>query len=415
MAARTQCQYGNVYNDDECDRKLPGWLAAFRPPERKRGNMLGTGFRIGRIFGIPIHLHGSWFLLFALITFSWVSYFTSEHPHWGVEQHWAAGILSSLLFFGSVLFHELAHSVVAQRYKIPVVSITLFVFGGVARIGREARTAGQEFNIAVAGPVSSYFLAGCFFLVATAFAEGGIFAAVASWLAVINFALATFNLIPGFPLDGGRILRAIVWRLTGDYTRATKMASVGGQLIAYLMILAGIYSALTDEFLGRFGGIWWAFIGWFLLSAAQESFAQVAIRNSLRGVRAGDIMSAELPTVPRNITVADYVDEIVRTGRRCHLVQGDGQLVGLISVHAVSGIPREEWTTTSVQAAMIPRAHVHVTSPEEPVLKLLERMQGEDINQMPVVTGDRVVGLISRDSILRVIQTRMEMGRMEGQ
>ncbi|MCL4523058.1 MAG: site-2 protease family protein [Acidobacteria bacterium] len=377
--------------------------------------MVGTGFRIGRVLGIPIHLHASWFLLFALITFSWVSYFTNQHPHWSESQHWAAGILSSLLFFGSVLFHELAHSVVALRYKIPVVSITLFVFGGVARIGREARTAGQEFKIAVAGPVSSYLLAGAFYLVASAGVEGGMLRAVASWLALINFALATFNLIPGFPLDGGRILRSIVWQFTGNFTRATRMASVGGQLIAYLMILVGIYSALTNELLGRFDGIWWTFIGWFLLSAAQESFAQVAIRNSLAGVRAGDIMSAELPTVPRSISVLDYVDEIVRTGRRCHLVQGADELVGLISVHSVSKIRREEWDTTSVQAAMIPREHVHVTSPDEPVLNLLERMQTEDINQMPVVSGNRVVGLISRDTILRVIQTRMEMGKVEGQ
>jgi Zn-dependent protease/predicted transcriptional regulator len=374
--------------------------------------MVGTGFRIGRVLGIPIHLHTSWFLLFALITFSWVSYFTSQHPQWSSSQHWAAGILSSLLFFSSVLFHELGHSVVALRYKIPVVSITLFVFGGLARIGRDAKTALQEFNIAVAGPLASYLLAGGFYLVARVSPESGMLQAVASWLAQINFALATFNLVPGFPLDGGRILRAIVWQLTGDYTRATRTASVGGQLIAYLMIVAGIYSALTDEFLGRFGGIWWAFIGWFLLSAAQESFAQVAIRNSLLGLRARDIMSAELPTVSRSISVMDYVDEIVRTGRRCHLVQGADQLVGLISVHSVSKVPREEWETTSVQAAMIPRERVHVTSPDEPVLNLLERMQSEDINQMPVVAGDRVVGLISRDSILRVIQTRMEMEKV---
>ncbi len=375
--------------------------------------MVGTGFRIGRVLGIPIYLHASWFLLFALITFSWVSYFASEHPHWENEQNWAAGILSSLLFFGSVLFHELGHSVVAIRYKIPVVSITLFVFGGLARIGREAKTAVQEFNIAVAGPLASYLLAGAFYLLAIAFPEGSLLAAVAKWLAFINFVLATFNLIPGFPLDGGRILRAIVWKLTGSFTRATKVAAVGGQFIAYMMIVAGVYSALTDKMLGRFGGIWWAFIGWFLLNAAQESFAQVAIRNTLQGLRAGDIMSAELPTVSRSISVADYVDEVVRTGRRCHLVQGAGEIVGLISVHAVNSIPREEWVTTSVQAAMIPRDKVHVTSPREPVLKLLERMQTEDINQMPVVDDGRVVGLISRDSILRVIQTRLEMGKIE--
>ena len=375
--------------------------------------MVGTGFRIGKIFGIPIQLHGSWFLLFALITFSWVSYFTTEHPHWTTSQSWAAGILSSLLFFASVLFHELGHSVVALKYKIPVLSITLFVFGGVARIGRDARTALHEFNIAVAGPLASFLLAGGFYLLAAISPQGGIVQAVSEWLAWINFALGAFNLIPGFPLDGGRILRAIVWQLTGDFTRATRTASIGGQLVAYLMILVGIYSALTNEALGRFGGIWWAFIGWFLLSAAQESFAQVAIRNSLQGLRAGDILSAEIPTVSRSISIADYVEEIVRTGRRCHLVQGAGQLVGLISVHSVNKVPREEWASTSVQAAMIPRDRVHVTSPDEPVTRLLERMQTEDINQMPVVAGDRVVGLISRDTVLRVIQTRMEMGRVE--
>ncbi|HEV8384704.1 MAG TPA: site-2 protease family protein, partial [Candidatus Acidoferrales bacterium] len=349
-----------------------------------------------------------------LITFSWVSYFASQHPHWSAQQNWAAGILSSLLFFASVLFHELGHSVVAMRYQVPVISITLFVFGGLARIGREAKTAAQEFNIAVAGPLASYFLAGAFYLVAIVTPKSGLVSAIALWLSFINFILATFNLVPGFPLDGGRILRAIVWRITGDFTRATKFAAAGGQFIAYMMIVAGVYSVLTDKLLGRFGGIWWAFIGWFLLNAAQESFAQVAIRNTLRGVRAGDIMSAELPTVSRSISVADYVDEVVRTGRRCHLVQGAGEIVGLVSVHAVSRIPREEWATTSVQAAMIPREKVHVTSPREPVLKLLERMQTEDINQMPVVSDGRVVGLISRDSILRVIQTRLEMGKAEG-
>jgi len=371
--------------------------------------MIRSGFRIGRIFGIPINLHTSWFIVFALITFSLAMQFRGEHPNWNEVQHWTLGILTSLLFFGSVLFHELAHSVTAQRYKIPVVSITLFVFGGLARIGREAATARQEFNIAVAGPLSSYVLSGGFYLLARGFPQSEMIGALAMWLAQINFALATFNLVPGFPLDGGRILRAIVWGATGDYTRATKFASVGGQLVAYLLIFTGLWQALTGNLMG---GLWLAFIGWFLLSAAQESFAQVAIRNSLRGMCAGDVMSQELPVVPRSITVAEYVEEILHTGRRCHLVQGDGQLVGLISVHSVSSIPREEWATTSVQAAMLPRERVHIAAPNEPVLSILERMQSEDINQMPVVAGDRVVGLISRDVILRVIQTRMEVGEL---
>jgi Zn-dependent protease len=371
--------------------------------------MVGAGIKIGRIFGIPIHLHASWFIIFALLTFTITQSFASQHGNWSDAQHWTVGILTSLLFFASVVFHELGHSVTAIHYRIPVVSITLFVFGGVARIGKEAGTARQEFNIAVAGPASSYFLSGAFYLVGRLAPGGGMVEALTMWLAQINLALATFNLIPGFPLDGGRILRAIVWGATGDYTRATKIASAGGQLVAYAMIIFGVWGAVR----GNLGALWLAFIGWFVLSAAQESMAQVAVKNALQGLRAGDIMSRELPTVPRSISVLEYAEEILRTGRRCHLVQGDGQLVGLISVHAVNSIPREEWAETSVQAAMLPRERVLVTAPQEPVLNLLERMQREDINQMPVVDENRVVGMISRDTILRVIQTRVEMGRVE--
>jgi Zn-dependent protease len=366
--------------------------------------------RAGRIFGIPIILHASWFIVFALITASLATNFRSEHPQWNEAQHWLAGIITSLLFFASVLFHELAHSVVALRYKIPVASITLFVFGGVARIGREAATWKQEFNIAVAGPLASYFLAGAFGGLTWLFPSSELVGALAGWLMYINAVLATFNLIPGFPLDGGRILRAMVWGATGNYTRATKFASVGGQGVAYVMILLGIFRALSGNFLG---GLWIAFIGWFLLTAAQESYAQVAIRNMLAGLRAQDIMSRELPVVQPNMSVEEYVQEVVRTGRRCHLVEADGRVVGLVSIHTVNEVPREEWAHTSVQGVMRRREQILATRPEEPVLSILERMQSEDINQMPVVAAvngaERVVGLVSRDLILRLIQTRMEL------
>jgi Zn-dependent protease/predicted transcriptional regulator len=372
----------------------------------------GSGMKIGRIFGIPIYLHPSWFIIFALITFSLATQFANQHPHWSQAQHWSLGILTSLLFFGSVLFHELAHSVVALRYRIPVVSITLFVFGGVARIGREPSSARQEFNIAVAGPVSSYALAGGFWLLARVSPSSEMVRALAGWLAQINFGLATFNLVPGFPLDGGRILRAVVWGVTGDYTRATRFASRGGQLLAYAMIVIGIWQSLTGNFMG---GLWLAFIGWFLLTAAQESFAQVAIRGALRGLRAADIMSQELPTVARSISLEDYGHELLRTGRRCHLVIADGELLGLMTVHALNRVPREEWAATSVQAAMLPRDQIHWAAPEEPVLALLERMQSEDINQLPVVAGGSVVGMVTRESILRVVQARTDVGELAGQ
>jgi len=305
------------------------------------------------------------------------------------------------------VFHELAHSVVAQQYKIPVQSITLFIFGGIARLGREPEKALHEFNVAVAGPLSSYFLAGGFWLLAKFFPQSELAGALGGWLAGVNFMLATFNLVPGFPLDGGRMLRAIVWGINKDFARATRIASATGQALAYAMILYGAWNALTGDF---FGGLWIAFIGWFVLTAAQETYAQVTIRNYLRGLHAADVMTEELHSVSRDISIEDYVQELLRTGRRCHLVTGGGKLVGLVSAHALKEIPREEWANTPIQRVMLPREQIHWTTPEESLLSILERMQERDINQMPVVREDSVVGLVTRDSILRVIQTRLELG-----
>ena len=369
------------------------------------------GLQIGRILGIPIYLHPSWIIIFALITLSLRMQYTQQHPHWSPTQHWTAGILTSLLFFSSVLFHELSHSKVALHYKIPVLSITLFVFGGIARIGKEPGSAKQEFNIAVAGPLSSYFLAIVFFGVAKMFPFSEMVGALAIWLAGTNAALATFNLLPGFPLDGGRIFRAIVWGVTKSYVRATKIAGASGKMIAYGMILIGAWYAMQGQWVG---GLWLAFIGWFLLNAAQESVAQVAIREALAGLSAGDVMTHEVPTVGGSLTLEDYGAEVLRTGRRCHLVLTDDRMVGMMNVHRLNATPREEWATTSVQAAMIPREQVLWATPNEPLLGLLERLLAADINQMPVVAGagdggTHVIGMISRDSILRVIQTRSEV------
>ncbi len=371
-----------------------------------------SGFRLGRIFGIPIYLHSSWFIIFALITLSLRTQFISQHPSWSPAQHWALGIITSLLFFASVVIHELGHSVVALRYRIPVISITLFVFGGLARIGREPSSAKQEFNIAVAGPVTSFLLAGAFYLLGRYSFGIEMLAATSQWLSQINFVLAIFNLAPGFPLDGGRILRALAWGITGDFSRATSIASRGGQILAYLMIFLGIWQALNGNWVG---GLWLAFIGWFLLTAAQESYAQVAIRNTLTGLRASDIMSHDVPTVPRDMSLEDYVHEVLRTGQRCHVVTGGGLPVGLVTLHSVREHPREEWANTSVQAAMRPVDKIHWASPTEPVLAVLQRMQGEDVNQMPVLDNGQIVGMVARDAILRVLQTRLQVGHLAEQ
>ena len=371
------------------------------------------GLKIGRILGIPIYLHASWVIIFFLVTLQLAMQFTQEHPHWSATQHWTVGIVTSLLFFASVLFHELAHSVVAQYYKIQVVSITLFIFGGVARIGREPSKAIQEFNIAVAGPLASFLLYGVFYGLTRIFPYSEMLGALAAWLAFINVRLASFNLIPGFPLDGGRIFRAIVWGATKNFAKATRVAAASGKLVAYAMILTGAYGVFN----GKVQLLWLAFIGWFLLNAAQESIAQVAIRETLAGLSAADVMSHEVPAVEGHITLEEYGAEVLRTGRRCHLVLNDGRLVGMMNVHTLNAVPRNEWAHNSVQSAMIPREKILWTSPDEPLLRLLERLLSADVNQMPVVSGSgdgapQIVGMVTRDSILRVMQTRSELGSL---
>jgi Zn-dependent protease/predicted transcriptional regulator len=369
------------------------------------------GFRIGRVLGIPIYIDFSWIIIFSLITYMLSQQFTKEHPQWSTPEHWALGILTSLLFFGSVLFHELSHSVVAQRYRLKVISITLFIFGGLARISREPSKAMEEFNIAIAGPISSAILSGLFFLITLVFPYNQMLGALASYLWQTNLALAVFNLLPGFPLDGGRIFRAIVWGATKDFSKATRVAGASGKLIAYTLIAIGLWSAFN----GRWGGIWTGLVGWFLLNAAHASVQQVTIRESLVGLTAADVMSNEVPTIPGNMSLDEYSGEVLRTGRRVHIVTSDDRLVGLMNVAALNTVPRDEWNINSVQATMVQREKILWAAPEEPLQRLLERLMAADVNQMPVVRhtdegAANIVGMVTRDAILRVIQTRSELG-----
>jgi Zn-dependent protease len=373
----------------------------------------GSGLRIGRILGIPIYLHSTWVFIFAAITYIIASQLKQLHPLWTDTQHWTVGVLTSLLFFASVLFHELGHSVVAQHYKIRVVSITLFLFGGLARIEREPSNAIQEFNIAIAGPLASGLLASAFFGLTLLLPYSQTVGALATWLCRTNAALAIFNLLPGFPLDGGRIFRALVWGATKNFEKATRVAGASGKMIAYAMILFGAWGVVH----GQVQMLWTVLIGWFILNAAQESVAQVAIRETLAGLSAADVMSKEVPTAPGHITLEEYSTEVLRTGRRCHLVVSDDRLVGMMNVHTLNSVSRDEWAHNSVQAAMIPRDKILWTSPDEPLLKLLERLLSADVNQMPVVSGSsdgapQIVGIVTRDSILRVMQTRSEFGAL---
>jgi len=385
------------------------------------------GIRVGRIIGIPIYIDFSWVLVFGLISIGLSGYFGSLHPAWGSSRSIAVGVGTTLLFFASVVFHELSHSVVAQQvYKIKVLSITLFIFGGLARISREPSKAIQEFNIAIAGPLASGFLAAVFYGVTVWTAPDSMIGSLSAYLYQSNKILAIFNLLPGFPLDGGRIFRAVVWGLTKDFMRATQAAGASGRLIAFTMIVAGVGMVFNKEWFSgvlaplgiaadSLSGVWLGLIGWYLLNAAQASVAQVTIRGALAGLRASDVMSQEVPTIPANMSLEEYSNEVLRTGRRVHIVTMGDRLVGLMNVAALNQIPRDEWNMNSVQAVMVPRDKIIWAAPEEPLQRLLERLMSADVNQMPVVShgtdgSAHIVGIVSRDAILRVIQTRSELG-----
>jgi Zn-dependent protease/CBS domain-containing protein len=374
--------------------------------------MRRSGIKIGRVFGIPIYLHLSWILIFILITYSLVDQFGARYPQWTTQQLWGLGVITSLLFFGSVLFHELSHSAVARHYRIPVASITLFFFGGIASITRDPESAGQEFLIAAAGPASSYVLAGGFWLLALATPDRSMPNALATWLWETNALLATFNLLPGFPLDGGRIFRSIIWGITKNYTRSTRIASRIGQAIAYGMMGFGVWLAFWAH--AGVNGAWFIFLGWFLLTAARQSYVQVEAQGALQGLRAADVMTSDMPTIGRDLSLEEYANEAARTGRRAHLVVSDGRLLGLMRIESLQAVPREEWPYTSVQAVMITREKLPWTAPEEPVFSVLERMRLANVDQLAVITGDNVVGLVTRDSIIRVLQARSELGHVTG-
>jgi Zn-dependent protease len=315
--------------------------------------MRRSGIKIGQVFGIPIFLHLSWILIFGLITYSLVDEYGARYPQWTSGQLWSLGVITSLLFFGSVLFHELSHSAVARHYRIPVASITLFFFGGIASITRDPDSAGQEFLMAAAGPASSYVLAGAFGLLTLVTPKDSMPNALGSWLAWTNLALATFNLLPGFPLDGGRVFRSIVWGITKNYSKSTRIASRMGQAIAYGIIAYGLWRAFGVH--STFDGLWFMFLGWFLLTAARQSYQQVEAQGALQGLRAVDVMTSDMPTVARDLSLDEYAREVSRTGRRAHLVVSDNKLVGLMRVEVLQAVPREVWHSTSLHVVFILR------------------------------------------------------------
>ncbi len=368
--------------------------------------------RIARIAGIDVRLHYSWFLIAGLITVSLAGQLHLVNPAWGGGLIWSVALLTALAFFAALLAHELSHAAVARSRGIPVPTITLFALGGIAHMGRDAADPKTEFWMGLAGPAAS--LAIGFAALGVARALGWQYDATPSsagmvmlvWFGGVNVLLALFNMIPGFPLDGGRVLRAAIWGVTKDRVRATRIAGGIGQLVAVGLIVFGFLSLFRGA---GFGGLWLAFIGMFLLEAARASTAEVELSEALSGVRVGDVMARDCMLIERGRPVQDVANEVFRTGRRCFFVMDDGHVAGMLTPAEMRTVDRERWATTPAGEVMRPLERLHRVSPEAPVKDALEVIGREDVNQLPVIEAGRLKGVISRDQILRLITARAEL------
>lgn len=365
---------------------------------------------IGRIFGISIDLDYSWFLVFGLVT--WVlavSYYPSEFKHWGIAEYWLMGALTAVMLFVSVLLHEIGHSVVAKQYGIAVPRITLFVFGGVSEIATEPRNPRVEFWVATAGPIVSFALALIFWQLQPFLVHAQYLLALAKYLAILNFVLGAFNLVPGFPLDGGRILRSILWGVTGNFRRSSTIAVATGRAFGFALIFAGAWLVLTGN---AFNGLWLAFIGWFLESAAASQDQLQVLKDLLGGHKVSEVMSRDFPRVPGSVTLQELVEKNVLTQGRRSFVVGNGQgSAGLITLSTIKEVPRASWPKTMASQVMIPLDKTVSIQPAAELWTALEKMGRDGVNQLPVLNGgggDRVVGMLSRDDLvhyLRVLES----------
>ena len=371
-----------------------------------------SSISLGRILGIPIGLDYSWFLIFALLTWMLAtSYYPAEFGNWPVAVYWIVGGATVILLFGSVLLHELGHSVVALRYKIPVTSITLFIFGGIAQIADEPPSAAAEFWIALAGPVVSFALAILFTLLQPLVGTLTPLLAMAKYLAYTNGTLALFNLIPGFPLDGGRVFRAIVWGISRNFRRATLIAANVGRFIAFLFILAGFWQI----FLGDFGnGLWIVIIGWYLDSAAASQVKQQNINDLLGDHRVADVMHRDYTVVSPETTIEQLVNQhILGTGQRSLIVEENGRVTGLLTVHEIKKIHRSDWPTTTAAHAMIPAAQLKWIRPDAGLVEALKVMDRDGVNQLPVMLDDQIQGILGRDDVISLMRTLIEFSQRQ--
>ncbi len=365
--------------------------------------------RIARIGGIDIGVHYTWIFIFVLITWSLAQgYFPQAYKGWDTATYWITGIIAAILLFVSVLIHELSHSFMARSKGMTVSSITLFLFGGVSNLEDEPKKPGEEFAMAIVGPLSSFVLAGIFWgLAAVVQNQQSPLSAILIYMALINAILAVFNLLPGFPLDGGRVLRSILWASTRSLNKATNIAATVGRLFGWILIAFGIFQLFAGNF---FGGIWIAFIGWFLSSAAESSRREITIRDRLTNIKVRELVNTNSMSISPDVTVAELVSSIFRGhySRAVPVCQG-AQVLGIVTVTDIKDLPQDKWVETHVKDIMT-RQPLYEVSLDDDLNTALRVITQHDINQVLVLQDGKCAGLLSRADILRHLQLSQELG-----
>ncbi len=376
-------------------------------------NKRGSTIPLGRIFGIPIGLDYSWFLIFALLTWSLsTNYYPLRYEGWEPALYWGAGALTAVLLFVSVLLHELGHAVAALAFRIPVRRIRLMIFGGVAELDDEPPHAGSEFLVAIAGPAVSVLLAillGAGWLGSSLQGGPEPLTGVLGYLAFINLILAVFNLIPGFPLDGGRVLRAILWGVMGSLSRATRIASTIGRFVGFGFIAFGIFEVLTG---GLVNGLWTGFIGLFLQGAARAEMQAQRVRDMLTGRTVGQLMQRNFTSIPGHVSVQQLVDaHLLGFGNRTFVVtNASGGVAGVLSADNLRVLPREQWYHTAVSDVMTPLGEAKLVGPETELWTALRKMEVERLGQLPVVEDGRLLGLLRREDVFNFLNALRRFG-----
>ncbi len=378
---------------------------------------MGKAIRIGKLFDIEIDLDLSWFLIFALVTWSLAQHYLTVYQDWSAALRWSLAVLTSLCFFGSVLVHELAHSLVSKSEGIPVPRITLYLFGGASQIGATPRRARDEFWMALVGPLTSLVLAAIFACVWLVTIQGpnpsvpmAMLNELSGYLAGINLILGLFNLLPGFPLDGGRILRSVVWAVTRSARRATQFAVGAGVVVAWLMILAGVWFVLEGDWAD---GLWIAFLGWFLQSAGTHESRITVVHDLLQGHKVREIPLGDCPHVLKQLTLDVFVENVaVATGQHCFAVMDGDKLLGLVTLERLQAVPRDRWRTTRLAEVMVPLEKLVTVQFDDDLAGALEKLESAEVQTVPIFDGGRFVGMLTPASIIAFLRSLAQQQRL---